>query len=99
MLAIAGAFAREQRGSDRLRRSQRGDFVRNDEAHHLRTSGFVVGLDRGEPGERLDHRIVDALFDIRSLLAEAADRNVDEIWFEAPQLGLADTHPFGAAGP
>src|ERR1019366_797328 len=46
-----------------------------------------------------DHRIVNALFDIRALLAEAADRNVDKIRFYTPQLMLADAHSLGAARP
>ena len=98
MLAAAGSFAREQRRGDRLRRGERGRLVRNDRAHHPRPAGVAVRLNRGETRKRLDHRIVNALVRIRSGLAEAADRHVDDVVAQSPNDAFAETHPFDRAG-
>ncbi len=98
MLPFAGPLAREQRRRHRLRRGQRRHLVRDDEADHVRATGFDVGLDRGEPRDRLDHRIVNPLIGVRAAFAEAAYRNIDEVRLDRAQRRLADSHALGDAG-
>src|SRR5581483_2874288 len=57
-----------------------------------------VGLDVGESGEGLDHGVVNALVGVGAALAEAADRDIDEVGPDRAHRGLTDTHPLGHAG-
>ena len=78
MLALAGTFPRQQGGSHRLGRGQCGDFVGHDNPKHARAARVGIALNRGQPGEGLDHRIVGPFMDVRTTLAETADRTIDQ---------------------
>ena len=97
VLAAPAALAREQRRGDRLRRGYGGGLVRDDRAHHARPP-VRLGLDRGQSGERLDHRVVHALVCVGPGLAEAADRDVDDVRTELPHGVLAQAHALDRAG-
>ena len=97
MLPLAGLRARVQRRRDRLGRGDGRRLVGNDRAHHARLAGRVVGLDVGQPAQRLDHRIVDPLARIGTGFAEAADRNEDDVGPEFADDIFAQPHPLDRA--
>ena len=98
MLPRAAAFACQQRGRDRLRRGQCCGLVRDHGADHARPAGVAVGLDVGDPGQGLDHRIVDALVRERPGFAEAADRDVDNLRVQGADNVRTEAHRVDRAG-
>ena len=99
MLAGAGAGARQQGGGDGLGRDDPGELVRQDGAHQARPLPIRAGLHRGEARHRLDQRIVDRLVRVGAVLAEAADRHVDDRRRHRADRRLADADALGDAGP
>ena len=63
----------------------------------MRPARDRVALDISQAGERLDHRVIDALLRIGAGFAEAAYRDVNEVGLDRPQRGLADSHPIDHA--
>ena len=98
VLSLSAPLPREQSRGDRLRGGHSGQFVGQDRTDHARATGDAVTLDGGHTGERLNHRVVDALHRVRTRLAEATDRHVHDVGLAAANGFLADAHPVDRAG-
>ena len=90
MLAAAVALAPQQRRRYRLGGGQGGQLVGQHGAHQARARVVVAGLHRGQPGQRLDDGIVGRLGGVGPVLAEAADRAIDDVRRHRADVGLAD---------
>jgi hypothetical protein len=93
MLPLPGPLTRQERCGDGLRGHHAGQLVRHDGTHEPRPLMIGAALDAGEARQRLDQRIVHRLLRERPLLAEAADRDVDDVRRQRPHLGFAEAHP------
>ena len=98
VLALPGAFAREKRRRDRLRRRDAGELVRQDGADEPWPGSVGTPLHAGEARERLDDRVVDGLVGERPLLAPAAHRNVDEVRLDGLEVLVVEAEPRHDAG-
>src|SRR5260370_36306088 len=98
MLALAGSLARQQRRGDRLRRGDRGQLVGKDGPQQSGTRFVRAGLNRRQPGKALDHRVVSRLCRVWTLLAEAADRDIDDLRRDGADGPLPDPEALGDAG-
>ena len=99
MLAPAGLEPPHQRRGDRLRRRHRGELVGQDGADEARALPIGAGLHRGQAGEGLHDRVVHGLVGVRSLLAEAVDRHVDDVGRHLADRRLVDAETLDHAGP
>ena len=99
MLALAGLRRAHQRGGDRLRRRHGGQLVGQHGADEARALLVGAGLHRRQAGEGLHDRIVDRLLRVGPLLAEAVDRDVDDVGRHRADRRLVDAEPLDHAGP
>ena len=99
VLTLPGFFSGVERGTDSLCRRNRGYFVGNNDAKHLRATCRAVSLDIGSTGERLDNRVVHPLVSIGALLAKTVDRDINELLIELAQHRLTEPHAIHCPGP
>ena len=97
VLAGRAAGPCEQRRRDRLGGDIAGELVRHDRAHQPRAGLVRAALDAGQARERLDQRIVDRIAGIGPVLAEAADRTINDVRGDGADRVLADAHALGHA--
>ena len=71
---------------------ERGDLVADDAGGRAAARRSRSRLHRRDARVGLDHVVVDALSGVRPALAEAADRDVDQLGLRGAQRGLADAH-------
>jgi len=93
MLAFAGRCAVQQRGRHRLGGGERRHLVRQDGAHQPRPLLVGARLHGGEARDRLHDGIVCGLGGERPLLAEAAERDIDDVRPDGADIRLADAEP------
>ena len=96
VLPTSAAFPREQRRSNTLRGSQRGDLVVDDGAHQLGWSRR--GLCIGYAAQALNDVVVHLLFDVRPDLADTRDRRVDQLWIDCAQRLIPEPDALHTAG-
>ena len=99
VIALAGPLAGIQRRRHRLRGEDRGGLVADDRADHLWPVGHRMRLDVSKAGQSLDDRIIDPLLDVRSGVADAADRYIDQARMALAQLVSAEAEPLHGARP
>ena len=99
MLAPGAALAGQQRGGDGLRTGEAGQLVGQDGANQSGPRLVGATLDGGQPRERLDQRVVDRLGRIGSALAEAADRDLDDVGRHGADGVVVHPHALDDAGP
>ena len=98
MLALARALTREQRGGDRLGRHHAGQLVGNDGPHQPGPGVVGAALDRRQPGERLNQRVIDRALGIGAAIAKAADRDIDDLRRDLPHHVFAQANALDDAG-
>ena len=98
MLALAGRRPVQQCGGDRLGGGERRHLVRQDGAHQAGPLLVGARLHGGEARDRLHDGVVGGLGGERPLLAEAADRDIDNVGPDRADVRLADAEPLHHAG-
>src|SRR5882757_1030776 len=97
VVAPSGLLAGIEGGRYRLCGINRRGLVADDSADHLGPVGDRLRLDVGKSGQRLDDGIVDALLDVRSGVANAADRHIDQAGVTFSQFLGSETKPLHRA--
>ena len=95
VLAAHASLTRQQRGEDPLRRGVRRDLVDDDVAQQCRAARVGISLQLGHPRHRLDDVVVALAADVRTGLAEAVDRDVDQVRVDGPERVLAEAEALG----
>src|SRR5579864_1461730 len=98
MLAFARLELGDERRADRLCRCNGSELVGEHGANEPWPLGIGAGLHGREAGERLDDRVVYTFVGPRPALAEAADRDIDDVGCGTADIVLGDTKPFNDAG-
>src|SRR5208283_212822 len=97
MLTLAGLIAMAQRGERTQRTMESRQIVAEvSRAAHRRAVGRAV--ERHEAGGGLRHRVVAGAIVRRTELAEAADRDIDDIGFDRAAMLVADPPLVEGAG-
>src|SRR5215475_762419 len=98
MLTLTSALPRQQRRGDCLRGGDRSQLIRKDRTQQPRACLIGARLHRREARKALDDRVVGGLLRIGPDLAEAADRDIDDLWRDGANGLLADAEAISHAG-